>query len=341
MRNLIAVLAAACLVAAAPSARANTYTVVFDASSSWSQAKAAAVLAGGYLATITSAAEQAAVEAAISAASPAGDGAFWINLRENVECGYVWDNGEPRCYGNFFYGEPNNGFGGTEDRGSLMWSSDLSRRGRWNDVPEAGVPGTGDISRMGYVIEFGPLDAGPACGTYVPVHKASFCNQPPVGSIVVQTQVTGLATGPGLIGRSIIDISQPPPRPPGPQPARTQATYNVSVPVPNGATAALVGTALRDSINSQIGGAGFVANFVSSGNPTLVRMFRASGNYSSSDANSAPGITLSSTSGPPPGGGSGGGVPGPGLSDAGLIALAAMLAVLGGRALRRRERDST
>lgn len=339
MRNPIAVLAAACLMAAAPSVGANTYTVVFDATSTWSQAKTAAELAGGYLATITSASEQAAVEAAIAAAVPPGNGALWINLRENVECGYVWDTGEPRCYGNFFYGEPNDGLGGTpEDRGSLIWSSDLSRRGRWNDVPGAGLPGTGDISRMGYVIEFGPLDSGTPCGTYVPVHKASFCNQPTVGAIVLHTQISGLATGSGLIGRSIIDISQPPPRPLRQQPARAQATYNVNLPVPNGATAAFVGTALRDSMNSQIGGAGFVANFVNSGDPTLIRMFRASGNYSSSDMNTAPGITLSSSQGPTPGGG--GGVPGPGLSDAGLAALAVMLVLLGGRALRRRERAS-
>jgi hypothetical protein len=338
MRKLLVVLAIAAS-AAAPPARANTYTVVFDASASWSQAHSAAVIAGGYLATITSAGEQAAVEAAILAASPPGNGAFWINLRENVECGYVWDTGEPRCYGNFFYGEPNNGLGGTpEDRGSLIWSGDLSRRGRWNDVPEAGLAIGGDVSRMGYVIEFGPLDSGTPCGTYVPVHKASFCNQPTVGAIVLHTQVTGLATGPGLIGRSIIDISQPPDGPRRRQPARVQATYNVSLPVPSGATAAAVGTALRDSINSQIGGAGFVANFVTSGDPTLVRMFRASGNYSSSDMNTAPGITLNSSPGPTPGGG--GGVPGPGVSDAGLVVLAMVLAVLGGRALRRRERTS-
>ena len=77
--------------------RANTYTVVIDPNVSWTSARTTAIGAGGYLATITSAAEQAAVNAAIAAAGPVQSGGFWINMRETTEGCYVWDNNEASC----------------------------------------------------------------------------------------------------------------------------------------------------------------------------------------------------------------------------------------------------
>ena len=117
MRSLLIFLAAAaCSLPSFAPALANTYQVVIDANDPWSQAKTAAQLAGGYLATITSASEQATVETAIAAASPPRAGGFWINLHENGECCHIWEDGETTCYGRFYSAEPNKGRYGRESQ---------------------------------------------------------------------------------------------------------------------------------------------------------------------------------------------------------------------------------
>ena len=348
-RRIAPVLIAA-LLAVPTVTRGNTYSVVIDHSASWSQAQTAAALAGGYLATITSPAEQAAVQAAIAAASPVQNGGFWINLRETSECCYIWDNGEKSCYANFYQGEPNNG-GGTETRGQIMWNlTDASRRGGWNDVPPGGLAGTTDISRGGYVIEFGPADsADVACGACIRVSPNSFCNNPPPGSTVTTTQVSGVsAPDPPLaapllaartIERTIIDISPPPPQPSRVRWAHTQATFTVTVPVPGvGVPASAVVAAFIDSINRVVGSVGYVANYLSLSDNTIFRMYKV-GTYTSSDANNVPGITVSPYS-PGGGGGGGGGVQGPMLDGFAQLLLLMMFSALATRALRARRGTS-
>jgi hypothetical protein len=341
LREFVPALIAGVFVIAAP-ARANTYTVVLDASASWSQAQTAAAGAGGYLATITSAAEQAAVNAAIAAAAPPQSGGFWINLRETTECCYIWDNGEASCYANFYPLEPNNGAPG-ETRGQIMWSlTTPSRRGVWNDVPAAGIAGTFDYSRRGYVIEFGPPDTtGGPCGACVRVNPASSCNSPPGGATVVTTQVTGVSDAdPPLklavvraIQRTIID-AEPPPGPSRARPRNTLATHTVTVPVPGvGVSAGTIVSAFIDSINRAAGSSGFVANYMSLTDSTVLRMYRVGG-YSSSDVNTVPGITVAPYSPPPPP--PSGGVQGPMIAWPGQALLALMLSGFAARALRRR-----
>ncbi|HKQ58992.1 MAG TPA: lectin-like protein [Candidatus Eisenbacteria bacterium] len=333
MRRLASCLAVlAGLLAASTPVQANTYTVVFDANVSWSQARTAAITAGGYLATITSASEQAAVEQAIALAGPPREGAFWINARETTECTYVWDNGESRCYGNFYFFEPNNGSPG-EDRVHLLWSNDLSRRGRWNDAPQVGIPGLGDISRLGYVIEVGPTGPLGQCGPGLPVSHSSACNTPPPGSTTYTARVSGSSTGPGIIQRTITDITEPNRSGPG---NHTLATYIVTCSVPGGTSATAAALSLRDSINFQAGGAGFVASMPPGGDAQNVQMYRASGNFSVSDNCTAPGLTIANiNSGPGPGPG-GGGVQGPIASPVGIAMLLVLLAGIGAVALRTR-----
>ena len=337
---------AACTLWVCDPALANTYTVVTDASKSWSQAKTAAQLAGGYLAIISSASEQAAVEAAIAATSPSRDGGFWIGLTESSECCYVWDGGGATCYGHFAANEPNSA-GGGEDRGQVMWTSDLTLKGHWNDVPQAGYGGTNYYSRLGYIIEFGAPDPVPTCSACVPVNPGSVCNAPPVGATVVKTKVTGTSTSPNAPlassknTRTITDIGAPPAGPSRLHPAEVQAVYTVGLTVPSGTSALTVAAALIDSINHQAGPSGFVASFLSNSGDT-VQMYRPAGGYMSSDDNGISGITLTSYTyiapappPPPPA------AAGPGLTGWGTGALMLLLLVLGGSALWWRRRAHT
>ena len=143
------------------------YEVVSDTAASWNQASDSAVIKGGHLATITSAAEQQFVEnLLINQGSPTG--AYWIGLTETATEGeYVWGTGEPLVYTYWLSGEPNNGWG-DEDSGSILWTSDadsnlpgFSHRGYWNDLHHLGrAPGEDplapDLDRAGYVVEIIP-----------------------------------------------------------------------------------------------------------------------------------------------------------------------------------------
>ncbi len=353
MRRACLLLASMVCVLTVPSPTwANTYTVVIDSTKSWSQARSAALLAGGYLATITSAAEESTVVAAIAAAVPPRVGGFWINLRETSECCYVWDNGETTCYSKFYVpaGEPNDGADGpgglAEDRGQIIWNTDPARKGFWNDVPAAGFSGTNDISRLGYVIETGPPDPAGPCGACVTVSPSSFCNTPPAGATTVWTRISGVSTGaeatqgvraanPGTISRTIIDISEPPSQSGRRRPARAQATYVVTLPVEGaGVTAHMVAAAFLDSINRQVGWAGFVANYVNATEDTLIQMYRPTVSFSSTDDNTVPGIMLVSFPPPPTGG-----VP---ISTwPARVLLALVLAGLASRVLRARKGPAT
>lgn len=104
----------------------------------WSNARAAAEAAGGYLVTITSAAENEFVRSIVAAsASGAWAGAFQPPGAPEPGGGWTWVTGEAWSYTNWAPSEPNN-LGGENH---LQFSSN----GRWNDL-------TGS-STLAYVIE--------------------------------------------------------------------------------------------------------------------------------------------------------------------------------------------
>jgi hypothetical protein len=103
----------------------------------------------GYLATVTSAAEQAFIFGSVTTAGTWFSGTDrdlegtwkWI---AGPEAGTIfWQNGVTLTYANWNGGEPNNV--GNEDLLYGNWSAD-----RWNDIPSGS---------LGYVIEYGGLGA--------------------------------------------------------------------------------------------------------------------------------------------------------------------------------------
>jgi hypothetical protein len=147
----------------------HAYDVIGDDAISWPDARAAATAAGGSLAVIESASEQAFIESLLGD-SNATSGSYWFGLQEFDEGEYRPLSGSS-TYTNFSTGEPNNGVGVDESVGGLYWSasssdSTFARRGTWNDLPPDGFPlGAGpsplpDLPRAGYLIEFNtPIDS--------------------------------------------------------------------------------------------------------------------------------------------------------------------------------------
>ena len=130
---------------AAEGTSAHTYTVVVQ-DCTWEQAYAQAQQQGGYLATITSPAEQQAVEQVLAQYPYLR--AVWIGGRRmNGQNTFYWANGDAMDYQKWGPGEPNN------ETGDENFLDMYPRDGGWvwNDVPL-------DISRyyssaMGYVVE--------------------------------------------------------------------------------------------------------------------------------------------------------------------------------------------
>ena len=154
----------------------NSYDVVVDDQLSWTAAQSAAEAAGGHLATITSAAEQSFIESLLIDRD-APTGSYWFGLTETaVEGKFTPINGEQSSFSAFAPGEPNNGLFRDENVGAVYWTSDddadaftFSRRGTWNDAPQAGYPPADegvalfpDLRRAGYLVEF--LDVGSGSG---------------------------------------------------------------------------------------------------------------------------------------------------------------------------------
>ena len=95
----------------------------------WTGAQANATTLGGYLAAISSAAENTAIRT--FANSQGFTGSVWIGFTDQaVEGTFVWVNGEPVVYTNWGGGEPNNL--GNEDFTELLSS------GSWNDLGPTG-----------------------------------------------------------------------------------------------------------------------------------------------------------------------------------------------------------
>jgi hypothetical protein len=133
---------------------------------SWTGANAAALAAGGHLATITSTAEGAFVydnlvnNAAYWNQEPGGsDLGPWLGGYQTSDNGsqpaanWVWVTGETWSYTNWHSGEPNNFTGVLENYLSYKcWPTAGCRANKWNDLPDdISVYGTAVIA---YVIEY-------------------------------------------------------------------------------------------------------------------------------------------------------------------------------------------
>jgi len=137
------------------------------ASIAWTDAKAAAEAKGGYLATITSAAENTFVAGIVASSE------YWHLLGGNFTAGpwlggfqpqgspepagnWQWVTGETWSYSNWTPEEPNNGVGGTPEDALLLWKSGSSvppYGTTWNDGPSS------DAFPSGYIIEYIPEPA--------------------------------------------------------------------------------------------------------------------------------------------------------------------------------------
>ena len=152
--------AGAAVVGSGPGGR--QYELVMDPVASWGQAASAAEAAGGFLATIGDAGEQAAVERLLTdAGAPAGS--YWFGLHEDGSGRYVNVNGVAQSYTHWLADtrQPDD-LGGAETSASILWSHPgdptIARLGYWNDLPAAGgypqvesvYP---DLVSRGYVIE--------------------------------------------------------------------------------------------------------------------------------------------------------------------------------------------
>ncbi|MEP2707925.1 MAG: Ig-like domain-containing protein, partial [Roseibium sp.] len=138
------------------------YYQVVDEGVTFGQAVAGAEALGGYLATITTASEQAFIEqnGLISQSTDA----TWIGGQTNnpgaaQAANWTWvtgpEAGQQISYSNWNAGEPNGGFGV-----SAQYAQILRGLGTWNDAPDSGLPGNGLAD--GYLVEWGgnPGDAG-------------------------------------------------------------------------------------------------------------------------------------------------------------------------------------
>lgn len=135
------------------------YEAISAPNTSWTNAKAAAEAAGGHLATITSAAENAFIFDLVPLVG-GNPSPYWLGGFQSpafpeppTNAGWQWVTGEAWSYTNWANGEPNNA---SED--SLAFAF-FAPGGVWNDAP-TGYTGYGT---GGYVVEYVP-DGGATLG---------------------------------------------------------------------------------------------------------------------------------------------------------------------------------
>lgn len=150
----------------------HSYEAVYvEAGISWTAARDAAELAGGYLATVTSAAENGFVYSLVAnrpefwpADSFGGNGVgpYLGGYQEpgavEPDGGWRWVTDEPWDYTNWAPNEPNNSNGGTEAYLHYFWP--IGDNGQiqaplWNDLAND-IP----LGVRGYIVEYVPEPAG-------------------------------------------------------------------------------------------------------------------------------------------------------------------------------------
>jgi hypothetical protein len=116
------------------------------APTTWADQQARAVARGGYLATITSEAENRFISIGVSVGSESGCKCVWLGGFQNHSSptysepggGWEWVTGEPWSYTHWAPGEPqNSGHGSTEDFLTVWFSADPGNV-NWNDHPDFG-----------------------------------------------------------------------------------------------------------------------------------------------------------------------------------------------------------
>jgi hypothetical protein len=191
------------------SVNGHYYEFVSSSGITWSNARttaAARQLFGlqGYLATITSAGENAFVAGKLQ-------GVGWIGgTDEAVEGVWRWATGpeagtqfwQGLSYGstvggqfaNWNGGEPNNA--GNEDYAHMIFNSSIGPVGSWNDLPLAG--GGGDYAVAGYLVEYGgtPGDSTPQLTATATVNVTPANDPPTITNISNQSINVGGSTGP-------------------------------------------------------------------------------------------------------------------------------------------------
>lgn len=151
MKRLMSVLAAAALcmgtASAAPvqwSVNGHWYEAVSAPGITWTDAKAAAEAAGGYLATLTSLAESDFVYNALAVGGqPLWLGGTQATTATSAADGWEWVTGEAWSFTNWAAGEPNN-FGNERSLAFAFFSA-----GKWNNAP-TGYTG---YTNGGYIVE--------------------------------------------------------------------------------------------------------------------------------------------------------------------------------------------
>jgi hypothetical protein len=166
------------------------YEVIFDRSKGWNAASADAVSRGGYLVTVTSAAEWAFIRDTLFAPYKINEtftsnqyhGSYWLGLQDATplvnddDANYAWVTGEAYTFNNFLAGsnQPDDndsfaandaglGAGARENYVQMVWRTYNDTRwiGGWNDVAEPGysftTEGLGHLNRRGYIVEWDRL----------------------------------------------------------------------------------------------------------------------------------------------------------------------------------------
>lgn len=128
----------------------------FSASISWTQAKAQCESSGGYLATITSEAEQKFIEGLISK----GDkNYYWIGGYSESERAFRWVTDEPMKFTVWASGEPNN-YQGNQDKMIIYRLANPASSGselKWDDISNEGTIADESffgVGNFGYICEW-------------------------------------------------------------------------------------------------------------------------------------------------------------------------------------------
>lgn len=188
-------------------ATGNSYRL--STSGSWDQCEAEAVSLGGHLVAINDAAEnQWALDTFPTIPNPLNQG-YWIGFTDAaVEGAWVWSNGDPVTYTNWYPGEP---VGGTVDNTAYMYAynNDHGRTpGTWDDYGWQ-VPAH---SRPGIIERPGPPPTGPVFTVPIAqyaVFAAVHPNRPRLyvsheGAYNNQGRVTVLETGACIESASVL-----------------------------------------------------------------------------------------------------------------------------------------
>ncbi len=134
----------------------HSYEVVHDSAVTWPQAKAAAESKGGYLATITSAAENLWITSTFGYPNLNAHflGGFQPPNSPEPLGDWTWVTGEAWSYANWGPGEPNNSLVGEEEDALEFGHGPNADGGQWNDIRNF-------WTRAGYVVEYDPVATNP------------------------------------------------------------------------------------------------------------------------------------------------------------------------------------